>query len=123
MRPEPPLTAPIVTLWVTLSGPIRTREFQSPSCPPPRNQKPPNYLIRVRLRRKCPIPHLSICHTEVQQTYSRLQGDLQNLASKIGELEQEAEEHVYVCNSLCLYMSPNANSIQFGSIDAERGTG
>jgi prefoldin subunit 2 len=32
----------------------------------------------------------------VQQTYSRFQGDLQNLASKIGELEQEAEEHVCV---------------------------
>jgi len=45
---------------------------------------------------------------EVQQTYSRFQSDLQNLASKIGELEQEAEEHVYVGNafmsSICLLM-------------------
>lgn len=45
---------------------------------------------------------------EVQQTYSRFQSDLQNLASKIGELEQEAEEHVYVGNaftsSICLSM-------------------
>jgi prefoldin subunit 2 len=40
--------------------------------------------------------------TEVQQTYSRFQSDLQNLASKIGELEQEAEEHVYVLRSKCL---------------------
>ncbi|KAI0254839.1 Prefoldin beta-like protein [Lactifluus subvellereus] len=37
---------------------------------------------------------------EVQQTYSRFQGDLQNLASKIGELEQEAEEHVLVLSTL-----------------------
>ena len=33
---------------------------------------------------------------EIQQTYTRFQGDLQSLASKIGELEQEAEEHSYV---------------------------
>jgi len=37
---------------------------------------------------------------EVQQTYSRFQSDLQNLASKIGELEQEAEEHVLVLSTL-----------------------
>lgn len=30
---------------------------------------------------------------EIQQNYSRLQNDLQSLAGKIGELEQEAEEH------------------------------
>ncbi|KAI0000001.1 Prefoldin beta-like protein [Russula vinacea] len=52
--------------------------------------------------KKSKAPQLS--DQEVQQTYSRLQGDLQNLASKIGELEQEAEEH-------------------FGFIDAERGAG
>jgi prefoldin subunit 2 len=30
---------------------------------------------------------------EIQQNYSRLQNELQSLAGKIGELEQEAEEH------------------------------
>ena len=30
---------------------------------------------------------------EIQQNYSRLQNELQALASKIGELESEAEEH------------------------------
>ncbi|OCH96010.1 Prefoldin beta-like protein [Obba rivulosa] len=37
---------------------------------------------------------------EVQQTYSRLQNELQALASKIGELEQEAEEHGLVLSTL-----------------------
>ncbi|EMD40488.1 hypothetical protein CERSUDRAFT_80153 [Gelatoporia subvermispora B] len=37
---------------------------------------------------------------EVQQTYTRLQNDLQTLASKIGELEQEAEEHGLVLSTL-----------------------
>lgn len=32
-------------------------------------------------------------YPEVQQTFSRLQNELQALASKIGELEAEAEEH------------------------------
>jgi len=31
---------------------------------------------------------------EVQQNFSRFQSELQNLATKIGELEQEADEHV-----------------------------
>jgi len=44
------------------------------------------------------VPPLS--DQEVQQTYSRFQSDLQNLASKIGELEQEAEEHVLVLSTL-----------------------
>ncbi|KAF8484637.1 Prefoldin beta-like protein [Russula ochroleuca] len=48
--------------------------------------------------KKSKAPQLS--DQEVQQTYSRLQGDLQNLASKIGELEQEAEEHVLVLSTL-----------------------
>jgi prefoldin subunit 2 len=30
---------------------------------------------------------------EIQQTYTGLQSDLQALASKIGELESEADEH------------------------------
>ena len=41
-------------------------------------------------------PCLSDYRIEIQQTYSRFQTDLQTLAAKIGELEQEAEEHVYV---------------------------
>jgi len=32
---------------------------------------------------------------EIQQNYSNFQSDLQALASKIGELEQEAEEYRY----------------------------
>ena len=41
-----------------------------------------------------PFIYLFIYRIEVQQTYSRFQSELQNLASKVGELEQEAEEHV-----------------------------
>ncbi|KIM68931.1 hypothetical protein SCLCIDRAFT_902771 [Scleroderma citrinum Foug A] len=37
---------------------------------------------------------------DIQQTYSRLQSDLQTLAGKIGELEQEAEEHTLVLATL-----------------------
>ncbi|KAF9238752.1 Prefoldin [Melanogaster broomeanus] len=37
---------------------------------------------------------------EIQQTYSRFQNDLQVLAGKIGELEQEAEEHTLVLSTL-----------------------
>ncbi|KIJ37436.1 hypothetical protein M422DRAFT_60989 [Sphaerobolus stellatus SS14] len=37
---------------------------------------------------------------EVQATYTRYQNDLQALASKIGELESEAEEHELVLTSL-----------------------
>ncbi|KAI0303954.1 Prefoldin beta-like protein [Russula brevipes] len=37
---------------------------------------------------------------EVQQTYSRYSSDLQTLASKIGELEQESEEHGLVLSTL-----------------------
>ncbi|KAG2757507.1 hypothetical protein CY34DRAFT_800192 [Suillus luteus UH-Slu-Lm8-n1] len=37
---------------------------------------------------------------EIQQTYSRLQNELQSLAGKIGELEQEAEEHGLVLSTL-----------------------
>ncbi|KAI9467147.1 Prefoldin beta-like protein, partial [Lactarius psammicola] len=45
-------------------------------------------------------PCLSDYRIEIQQTYSRFQNDLQTLASKIGELEQEAEEHVLVLSTL-----------------------
>ncbi|KDQ64405.1 hypothetical protein JAAARDRAFT_64262 [Jaapia argillacea MUCL 33604] len=37
---------------------------------------------------------------EIQANYSRLQNDLQSIASKIGELEQEAEEHTLVLATL-----------------------
>jgi len=37
---------------------------------------------------------------EVQSNYTRLQSDLQALASKIGELESEAEEHELVLTTL-----------------------
>ncbi|KAF8559182.1 Prefoldin beta-like protein [Imleria badia] len=37
---------------------------------------------------------------EIQQAYSRFQNDLQTLAGKIGELEQEAEEHTLVLSTL-----------------------
>ncbi|KAG8218539.1 Prefoldin beta-like protein, partial [Butyriboletus roseoflavus] len=37
---------------------------------------------------------------EIQQTYSCFQNDLQTLAGKIGELEQEAEEHTLVLSTL-----------------------
>lgn len=37
---------------------------------------------------------------EIQQNYSNSQSELQALASKIGELEQEAEEHSLVLSTL-----------------------
>ncbi|KII95012.1 hypothetical protein PLICRDRAFT_169712 [Plicaturopsis crispa FD-325 SS-3] len=37
---------------------------------------------------------------DIQQNYSRMQGDLQALAGKIGELEQESEEHALVLTTL-----------------------
>ncbi|KAN0097559.1 Prefoldin beta-like protein [Tylopilus felleus] len=37
---------------------------------------------------------------EIQQTYTRFQNELQTLAGKIGELEQEAEEHTLVLSTL-----------------------
>ncbi|KAI0677322.1 Prefoldin beta-like protein, partial [Trametes maxima] len=37
---------------------------------------------------------------ELQQQYNRYQSELQTLASKIGELEQEAEEHNLVLTTL-----------------------
>ncbi|KAH0839824.1 Prefoldin beta-like protein [Lanmaoa asiatica] len=42
----------------------------------------------------------SLSDQEIQQTYSRFQNDLQTLAGKIGELEQEAEEHTLVLSTL-----------------------
>ncbi|EGO02027.1 hypothetical protein SERLA73DRAFT_177730 [Serpula lacrymans var. lacrymans S7.3] len=37
---------------------------------------------------------------EIQTNYSRMQSDLQTLAGKVGELEQEAEEHGLVLSTL-----------------------
>ncbi|TFY71997.1 hypothetical protein EVG20_g1028 [Dentipellis fragilis] len=51
--------------------------------------------------KKAKVPASSqLSDQEIQQTYSRLQSELQNLAAKIGELEQEAEEHVLVLSTL-----------------------
>ncbi|KZT24603.1 Prefoldin beta-like protein [Neolentinus lepideus HHB14362 ss-1] len=47
---------------------------------------------------KTKVPSLS--EQELQQNYTRLQSDLQALAGKIGELEQEAEEHTLVLGTL-----------------------
>ncbi|KAL1946478.1 hypothetical protein VTO73DRAFT_14582 [Trametes versicolor] len=47
---------------------------------------------------KAPQPRPSA--QELQQQYNRLQNELQALASKIGELEQEAEEHNLVLTTL-----------------------
>jgi len=38
-------------------------------------------------------PHRTNDQSEIQVTYSKFQNELQAIASKIGELEQEAEEH------------------------------
>ncbi|TFK55602.1 Prefoldin beta-like protein [Heliocybe sulcata] len=47
---------------------------------------------------KAKVPPLS--EQELQQNYTNLQSDLQALAGKIGELEQEAEEHTLVLGTL-----------------------
>ncbi|KAF5363468.1 hypothetical protein D9756_000176 [Leucocoprinus leucothites] len=42
----------------------------------------------------------SLTSQEIQQNFVRMQNDLQALAGKIGELEQEADEHTLVLNTL-----------------------
>lgn len=42
----------------------------------------------------------SLTPQEIQQNFVRMQNDLQALAGKIGELEQEADEHTLVLNTL-----------------------
>ncbi|KAI0033749.1 Prefoldin beta-like protein [Vararia minispora EC-137] len=42
----------------------------------------------------------SMSNQEVQQTYSRFTSDLQTIATKIGELEQEGEEYALVLSTL-----------------------
>jgi len=58
----------------------------------------------------------------MQQNYSDFQSDLQALASKIGELEQEAEEHRYA--PLLLFQDAPADMFLSKSspIYAQRGT-
>ncbi|TCD67572.1 hypothetical protein EIP91_012269 [Steccherinum ochraceum] len=51
-----------------------------------------------KVKKAAKPPALSM--QEIQQNYSRLQGDLSSLANKIGELEQEAEEHSLVLTTL-----------------------
>ena len=51
---------------------------------------------------------------EVQQTYSRLQGELQQLTSKINELESDAEEHESVASLLAaLMVAHNTHAVLF----------
>ncbi|TDL29841.1 hypothetical protein BD410DRAFT_834085 [Rickenella mellea] len=44
---------------------------------------------------KSKAPSKTLSTDEIKQTFSRLQSDIQTLASKIGELESEADEHEY----------------------------
>lgn len=53
---------------------------------------------KTKAKAKAKAPQLS--DQEIQQTYSRFQNELQTLAGKIGELEQEAEEHTLVLATL-----------------------
>lgn len=53
---------------------------------------------KAKAKAKAKAPQLS--DQEIQQTYSRFQNELQTLAGKIGELEQEAEEHTLVLATL-----------------------
>lgn len=75
----------------------RSLILASARCPQNRNQRRPSSAAKVRGASR-PIPwavsHMAV-QPEIQQNYSRLQGDLQALASKIGDLEQDAEEHQY----------------------------
>lgn len=70
------------------------------SAPPPCRRPPqrprprrPRSQIRVRHPPASQRAHLDPHQPEIQQTYVRLQNDLQALARKIGELESEADEH------------------------------
>lgn len=59
----------------------------------------------------CPCCHPLLCHldltlliefTDLQTTYSNYKNTLQQIASKIGDIEQEAEEHKFVLPSTFL---------------------
>ena len=73
-------------------------------------------FVIIRPGHECFIrepPCLSDYRIEIQQTYSRLQNDLQTLASKIGELEQEAEEHVYVYSYPRISLNVDTTTVWF----------
>ncbi|KAJ2927889.1 hypothetical protein H1R20_g9195, partial [Candolleomyces eurysporus] len=60
---------------------------------------------------------------EIQQNYVRMQNELQSLASKIGELESEAEEHTLVLGTLeeALAEDPNRKCFRLiGGVLTER---
>ncbi|TFK85444.1 Prefoldin beta-like protein, partial [Polyporus arcularius HHB13444] len=60
---------------------------------------------------------------EIQQQYNRYQNELQALAGKIGELEQEAEEHNLVLSTLdeALANEPNRKCFRLvGGVLVER---
>jgi len=60
---------------------------------------------------------------DIQANYSRMQSELQSLASKIGELEQEAEEHGLVLVTLeeTLKTDPNRRCFRLiGGVLVER---
>ncbi|KIN92882.1 hypothetical protein M404DRAFT_172432 [Pisolithus tinctorius Marx 270] len=61
--------------------------------------------------------------SDIQQTYSRFQNELQSIAGKIGELEQEAEEHTLVLATLdeALEKEPNRKCFRLiGGVLVER---
>ncbi|KZV69877.1 Prefoldin beta-like protein [Peniophora sp. CONT] len=65
----------------------------------------------------------ALSQEEVQQNYTRLQSDMQTIAGKIGELEQEAEEHVLVLGTLteALGKDPDRKCFRLiGGVLAER---
>ena len=59
---------------------------------------------------------------EIQQNYSNFQSDLQALASKIGELEQEAEEHRHASPLLSQDVPADPFLSQSSAIYAQRST-
>ncbi|THH13636.1 hypothetical protein EW146_g6612 [Bondarzewia mesenterica] len=80
----------------------------------------PSAMSSVK-KSKAPAPQLS--DQEVQQNYSQLQSELQSIAAKIGELEQEAEEHVLVLSTLneALAEEPNRKCFRLiGGVLVER---
>ncbi|KAI6152252.1 Prefoldin beta-like protein, partial [Pisolithus tinctorius] len=74
-----------------------------------------------KAKAKAKAPQLS--DQDIQQTYSRFQNELQSIAGKIGELEQEAEEHTLVLATLdeALEKEPNRKCFRLiGGVLVER---
>ncbi|KAI6035034.1 Prefoldin beta-like protein [Pisolithus orientalis] len=74
-----------------------------------------------KAKAKAKAPQLS--DQDIQQTYSRFQNELQSIAGKIGELEQEAEEHTLVLATLdeALKKEPNRKCFRLiGGVLVER---